>query len=160
MPRIGITEGAKAPLFDRLAQPARGGRNSESRVHGTLDRDGIARSIQRELERLLNTRCPYPAASLVPGARSVIDYGLPDYSAMYTQNPDDHKKLTTLIRQTIEAFEPRLRNVRVEIQLFGNSEKALLVKLAGSLAVGNVMERVSFAVGVTSAGNQGAGIGN
>lgn len=159
MPRIGITEGARAPLFDRLAQPARGGR-SGGKTQGTLDRDGIARSLQRELERLLNTRCPYPAASLVPGHRSVIDYGLPDYSAMYTKNPDDHKKLSTLIRQTIEAFEPRLRDIRVEVQLLGNSEKALLVKLAGSLSIGSVMERVTFAVGVTAEGTQGAGIGN
>ena len=79
---------------------------------------------------------------------------------MYTQNPDDHKRLSTLIRQTIEAFEPRLRNVRIEVQVLGNSEKALLVKLAGSLSVGSVMERVTFAVGVTGEGYQGAGLGN
>ena len=159
MPRIGITEGARAPLFDRLAQTPRSARSS-AKEQGTLDRAGIARSIQLELERLLNTRCPFPAAALVAAERSVIDYGLPDYSAMYTQNPDDRKKLAALIRSTIEAFEPRLNNVRVEVQILGNSEKALLVKLAGMVRVGRVMERVTFAVDVTAEGHQGAGLGN
>lgn len=157
MPRIGITEGARALLFDRLAQGADRGRQPKQ---GMLDRNGIARSIQVELERLLNTRSPYPADALVAGTRTVIDYGLPDYSAMYTQNPDDQKKLAALVRSTIEAFEPRLRNVRVEAQILGNSEKALLVKVGGMVQIGKVMERVTFAVNVSGESMQGAGLGN
>lgn len=157
MPGIGIKEGVRAPLFDRLSEaPEYGGGRAPA---GVLDRAGQYESLQRELGRLLNTRSPYPDGKPAQGERTVIDYGLPDYSAMYTRNREDHKKLAALVRGTIEAFEPRLSQVSVEAEVLGNSEKAVLVKVSGVMAIGRIRERVAFAINVTGEDLRGSGLG-
>lgn len=153
MPSIAITEGVRAPLFDRLAEEERG-------RAGILDRAELYQSLQRELERLLNTRSPHLGDQLPVGERTVIDYGLPDYTAMYTRSHEDQKRLAALIRGTIEAYEPRLSEVRVEAEVLGNSEKAVLVKVAGVVALGRIMERVSFVINVTGEDLRGRRIGD
>lgn len=159
MPGMRVTEGARQPLFDRLAESPAESIDTRGPL-GVLDRAGLYASLQRELERLLNTRSPHTAGALAPAERSVIDYGLPDYSQMYTRSREDQKKLAELVRRTIEAFEPRLSQVRVEAEVLGDSDKALLVKVAGVLAFGPVTERVSFAVHASGEGLRGAGLGS
>ncbi len=154
---IGIREGVRAPLFDRLSEaPESGGTPAPA---GVLDRARQCESLQRELGRLLNTRSSYPSGKPTPDERTVIDYGLPDYSAMYTQNPEDRIKLAALVQGTIEAFEPRLSQVEVEAEILGNSEKALLVKVAGTMTIGRISERVTFAIDVTGEDSKGSGLG-
>jgi type VI secretion system protein ImpF len=157
MPAIGIKEGARAPLFDRLSETPEGGTRAPA---GVLDRAGQCESLQRELERLLNTRSPSPSGKLAPPERTVIDYGLPDYSAMYTRSREDQKELAGLVRETIEAFEPRLSQVKVEAEVLGDGEKAVLVKVTGAMAIGRITERVSFAVQVSGADLRGSGLGS
>jgi len=161
MARAGVTIGARAPLFDRLA-------GREAVPYGDpplplriLDRAGLMESLQRELRRLLNTRRPeFKSAALAGTEPTVIEYGLPDYSAMYTQNTEDRKKLANLVQSTIESFEPRLRDPKVEVTVLGNSEKALLVKVAGTVQIGRETERVSFAVSVSGTGPEEAALGS
>ncbi len=158
MQSIGIREGVRAPLFDRLSEMPETG-DSTSAPAGVLDRARQCESLQRELGRLLNTRSPSPSRKWEPGERTVIDYGLPDYSAMYTRSPDDQRKLAALMRETIEAFEPRLSQVNVEAEVLGNSEKAVLVKVAGVMAIGRIRERVAFAIDVTGEDLRRSGLG-
>jgi len=138
----------------RAAFRPAGGRESQSagdppRALRILDRAALRESLQRELQRLLNTRRPeFKSKALAGVDPSVVEYGLPDYSAMYTRNPEDQKKLASLIRSTIESFEPRLRDPKVEATVLGTSEKALLVKVAGAVAIGREVERMSFAVSI------------
>jgi type VI secretion system lysozyme-like protein len=153
MARAGLIDGARAPLFDRLAGSEPVSNADPPRPLRILDRAGLSESLQRELQRLLNTRRPvFKSAALAGEEPTVIEYGLPDYSAMYTQNPEDQKKLADLVRSTIEAFEPRLRQPNVEVKILGNSEKSLLVKVAGSVTIGRETVRMAFAVSV-SGGN-------
>lgn len=161
MARAGVTDGARAPLFDRLA-------GREAVPYGDppcplriLDRTELNESLQRELQRLLNTRRPeFKSAALADMEPTVIEYGLPDYSAMYTQNPEDKKKLVNLIQSTIERFEPRLRDVKVEAAILGNSEKSLLVKVAGTVQIGRETERMSFALSVSGNRPEEAALGS
>ena len=157
MQSIGIREGVRAPLFDRLSETPESG--STPAPAGVLDRARQCESLQRELGRLLNTRSPYPAGRPAPGERTVIEYGLPDYSAMYTRNSEDQIKLAALVRGTIEAFEPRLREVKVEAEILGNSERALLVKVSGTMAIGRISERVAFTIDVAGEDSKGSGLG-
>lgn len=145
----GPVTGARAPLFERLVehQP---NESEEARPQRVLDREGLQRSLQRELERLLNTRTPRAADALAQEERTVLDYGLPDYSAMYTHSPEDQARLAALVRSTIEAFEPRLRGVAVGVEPLHDSEKSLLVRVSGEMILGRVSERVAFVVGVNS----------
>jgi type VI secretion system lysozyme-like protein len=161
MARAGVTVGARAPLFDRLA-------GREAVQYGDpplplriLDRAGFMESLQRELRRVLNTRRPEFKSTALGGTEpTVIEYGLPDYSAMYTQNTEDKKKLANLVQSTIERFEPRLRDPKVEVTVLGNSEKALLVKVAGTVQFGRETERVSFAVSVSGKGPEESALGS
>jgi len=159
MAGIGIKEGVRAPLFDRLSltpevKTARANK-------GFLDRIGQRESLQRELSRLLNTRSPTPTGKKSPpGGRTVIDYGLPDYSAMYTRSTEDQKKLADLVRRTVEAYEPRLSQVKVEAEVLGDSEKAVMVRIAGELSNGSIMERVSFTLQVTGEDLRGSRLGS
>ena len=158
MSGISIKDGVRAPLFDRLSEtPEVRGARSPS---GVLDRAGQRESLQRELTRLLNTRSSYPSEAKGQAVRSVIDYGLPDYSAMHTHSPEDKKKLADLVRRTVEAFEPRLGQVNVEAELLGNSEKALLVQVTGVFANGRIRDRVSFALQVSGEDLTGSRIGS
>lgn len=158
MSGIGIKEGARAPLFDRLsAIPEVAGGRVPS---GTLDRAGQRESLQRELNRLLNTRSSNTSSGKAQGERTVIDYGLPDYSAMYTRSPEDQKKLAELVRQTVVAFEPRLSQIKVEAEVLGNSDKTMLVKVSGALASGRLRERVSFSLQVSGEDLRGGRLGS
>lgn len=162
MATLDHLHGARVPLFDRFHPDGEGGRGSASLLEWHAARqDGmeraaspLERSIERELSRLLNTRCPCTMEQLATRERSVVDYGLPDYSALYTANLDDQKRLAMLVRDTIAAFEPRLREVRVEIARIPNSRHALRVSVGGMVLIEGRLEPVSFNV---SANGENAG---
>lgn len=132
----------RLPLFDRLVPPL----HRESGLSPHIE-PGIAEaieSVRRDLERLLNTRARPESARNGPETLTAIDYGLPDFAFLSSANPADQGLLSSAIVRRIEAFEPRLRNVRVA--LFPS--KAGPHKLAGALTadvlIGYLAERVSF----------------
>lgn len=137
------TEGARAPLFDRLTDldPRS---QTEPRPLRTLNRRELRASVRRELERLLNTRCSIPLPLLYERERSVVDYGIPDFTFLSPQNPDDQRRLAWVLSRTVAAFEPRLRNVRVTVEGAAQNPRALLVRLDGDLVVESITEPVSF----------------
>jgi type VI secretion system protein ImpF len=127
------TKHVRAPLFDRLTSPVR-----------SLDRSGLLESVRRELERLLNTRTPVPAVRLAAETRTVIDYGIPDFASFSPGNPDDRQRLADLVARTIEAFEPRLRNVRVQVEEVRGEHEVLRARLDADLVAETISEPVSF----------------
>jgi len=149
--------GARAPLFDRFGAAGEGASPLLDWAPARRDGDDVVlsaleRSIGQELARLLNTRCGATLAVLATRERSVIDYGLPDYATLYTNNVDDQRRLTALVQDTIVAFEPRLRAVRVTVELLGNSRHALRVLVDAQVLVHGRLEPVSFRVGAHDEG--------
>lgn len=72
----------------------------------------IQESVCAELSRLLNTRRhrePYLRQA------NVLDYGLPDWSSVSRHNTEEQGRLLRIIQSTIQQYEPRLKNVRVEV---------------------------------------------
>ena len=133
----------RMPLFDRLVD--RDPRlPHELRPTRTLDRRGLRESVRRELEQLLNTRCPFPAHRLPIGKRSVIDYGVPDFTVFSARSFDDRVRLAELLRRTIEAFEPRLIDVQVSLELMPGNDLALLGFIEAKMLTDLVPEPVSF----------------
>jgi type VI secretion system protein ImpF len=100
--------------------------------------------VRRELGRLLNTRCSIPLHQLGEEERSVVNYGIPDFSSLSPHNADDRALIAAVVGQTIAAFEPRLRHVRVEAGPASGAESALWLNISAELIVGMFTEPVSF----------------
>jgi len=136
-------EGGRALLFERLAggdpRDAREGARP-FRVHETAS---LKESVRRELVRLLNTRSTAGLGSR-GGEMSVLDYGVPDFTALSALSGDDRVKLSAAVAQAIAAFEPRLRDVRVSAEGLRSNDRALILRLDALLVVGDHAEPVSF----------------
>ena len=147
-------EGARALLFDRLVDldPLQAVERQPLRV---LDRDGLRESVRREVARLLNTRAPLPPSARAGRERTVLEYGLPDFSARYTRDPDAQAEMAREIERCIDAYEPRLRGVRVEVEPMANSQRELAVRVSGLMVSGDVVEPVSFPVAIEEAFHTG-----
>ena len=136
--------GARALLFDRLVDIGDG--HEVEQPLRILNQKQLKDSVRRELERLLNTRCSIPLHQIGDEERSVINYGIPDFSSLSPHNADDHALIASIVAQTITAFEPRLRQVRVEVGPVFSAESALWLNISAELVVGLYSEPVSFPV--------------
>jgi type VI secretion system protein ImpF len=138
-------EGGRWLLFERLVDKGRYGgedvRNGPrpSRVHET---SALKESVKRELAKLLNTRSKAPLDG--GGELSVLDYGLPNFAPLSARSGDDRARLSAAVTRSIEAFEPRLRQVRVTAEGFRANDRALILRLDAVLVVGEHTEAVSF----------------
>lgn len=137
------TEGAPVPLFDRLAdeQPSV---PAEPRPRRHMDLDGLADSVRREIETLLSTRCPWPEDRIDYDNRTVIDYGLVDLAAYFTNDIQDQRRMSQHIARTIAAYEPRLREVKVTVERQHLEVRALDVLIEGVLRFGTIVEPIAF----------------
>jgi type VI secretion system lysozyme-like protein len=119
----------------------------EPRPLRTLSRRELRESVRRELDRLLNTRCPLPTEVREERERSVIDYGVPDFSALNPLSPDDQELLALQLKHTIETYEPRLQDVRITAEPPKTDfHKSLLFRIDAVLSVESIREPVSFPV--------------
>ncbi len=75
----------------------------------------VTQAVRRDLENLLNTRrrCGLIPAGLEELDVSLVTYGLPDFSQFNLQQPEERDRLRAEIEETIRAFEPRFKSVRV-----------------------------------------------
>jgi type VI secretion system protein len=87
-------------LLERL-----GSRNPVQALTARENPEEIARSILRHLRNMLNTRQGHVLTQPL--------YGMPDMTEFVQTFPDTVASMQTAIRQSIERFEPRLRNVAV-----------------------------------------------
>ncbi len=141
-------EGVRAPLFDRLVDE-HPGEASEPHPFRVLSLAGLKASVGRELERLLNTRCPLTVEEVERRElRTVLEYGLPDFGAMFTRDRAGWQILEKSVRRTIEAFEPRLEDPVVTVLGPGDDERTLRIVIRGSLRVGREIEAVSFPMAI------------
>lgn len=138
------TGGARALLFERLVdlEPER---KEEAQPFRVLNREELRESVRRELGRLLNTRCPVPLDRLAEEERTVINYGLPDFTSLSPQSVHDRKLICELISQSITAYEPRLRNVRVCADCYEEDERRLQITVEAELVTDWVIEISSYA---------------
>ena len=138
--------GARALLFECLEE---GGDAGSCRVHG---RERLRESVARELSRLLNTRCALRPEELAGRPRTVLEYGVADWSPAHVADPGARDALAAEMRRAVEAYEPRLRQVRVRVAPAPGRERALVAIVEGVLASEGGEEPVSFPVDVDGAG--------
>lgn len=143
-------DGARALIFERLVDLEAKSSPGEQRPLRILDKRELKESVRRELGRLLNTRCSLPSQLLGQEERTVLDYGIPDFSSFSPHNADDHRLIASIIGQTIAAFEPRLQQVRVQVEQFLESERSLRIKIDALLVTETITESVSFPVRINN----------
>jgi type VI secretion system protein ImpF len=141
------TEGAPAPLFDRLADTGSAVTVADGSVTAArgrmLDRAALMASVARELEHLLGSRASLPADALDGRRRSTIDYGIPDVS-VYALDGHGPAEMARRIGDAILAYEPRLARPRVTIEPDPLRRDGAFVRIEGALLLGPVMEPVVF----------------
>lgn len=123
--------GFEPSLFDKLFGDLP---NSAARRRLSLQQliDGVA----RDLEALLNTRVIVDDTMLTDFptvGRSVIGFGLADFAALNLASVHDRRRICTAIEAAINAYEPRLKEVRVELEQGLKTVNALLFSIHAML---------------------------
>jgi len=98
----------------------------------------IRAGIRRDLENLLNTRLyrEFSLDSYPELKKSVVNYGLPDFSTVQLGSLEEHQRLRTIIEDTIRRFESRLDAVDIEIvDKTDTEDRTLYMKISAVLMV-------------------------
>lgn len=135
----------RAPLLDRLidADPA----NSREPVQQRLLNTGqIKALVVRDLENLLNSRRSITplSAELRELQRSVVTYGLKDFSALGADSLQVRQTIRKDVETAIARFEPRLKNVKVVLETGDREVRNLRFQIAALLVVDPIREPVTF----------------
>lgn len=144
----------RAGLLDRLLDDEPGGPPERPPMR-TQSRNEFARSIVRDLKWLLNTRCTARFdLGKEAGPRSVLDFGLDDFTHLGPASYDDRELLARQLREAIKAFEPRLQIRQVTVEPIAGQHRALEARFQAFLLTEDAREPVSFRVRVdTSEGD-------
>ena len=143
-----LIKGARALLFDRLVDEEVH-QEEEARPLRVHDEYSLRKSVQQELMRLLNTRCPGTRWPLDPEDRTVLDYGIPDFSWMSAASGADREELGRIIERAIAAYEPRLRDVQVAFTPSPDNRSAVRGEIHAVLLLEKLKEPVSFQLVIT-----------
>lgn len=132
-------------LFDRLLDvPVRG---SSSATVSRVSPEDMKDSVVRDLEALLNTRSAIPEDLLQAFpecSRSIVTYGLNDFADRSISSPDDRAYICKCIQKAITLHEPRLRKVRVQLDVRENGVNRLNFSIKALLVVNVLQESVNF----------------
>lgn len=135
-----LVKGGVVPLFDRLASAP----SEHARAAHLETMESLQDSIGRELRRLFNTRSPLSAAEYAQGNGTVLEYGIPDFSALSAQNAADLQQLSATLRQAVQRYEPRLSDVTVQVSATPNRHEVALVRIGAQARAGLALRRVDF----------------
>lgn len=137
---------ALMPLLDRLIDDAPDAERDPPEF-GADTADGLRRSVQRDLEALLNARrrwrsWPDRYSEL---AVSPVGYGIADFATGSFNDPHERDQLRARIEQTIRRFEPRLANIHVTLLDAKDSLEATLnLRITAMLLIDPAPEPIAF----------------
>lgn len=118
MSRFENSQGLMPSMLDRLIDPESGGTMAR-RGYGL---EQMVEVVRRDLEDLLNTRQSSIPSAFTELRKSVLAYGLPDFTSMNAYTSEERGKLGAIIERIVEQHEPRLRNVRAILVQSGGSD--------------------------------------
>jgi type VI secretion system protein ImpF len=107
----------------------------------------LKQAVTRDLEALLNTRQELLKAlpsEYTEIRRSLVTYGLPDFTTCSLLNPADRNRIRRALEQAIAAFEPRLDRVRITLEQPRPYENVLRFHIEALLRVDPAPEPVTF----------------
>ena len=133
--------GGPIPLFDKLDQRAAPPGHEAGQG---LSADGVEASVERELQRLLNSRSLIGLSEFTSAPRTVLEYGIPDYTALSVRSDTDRAQIAAAISYAIAQFEPRLRNAVVTPLGAANGITIALFQIEADLPIAHTVRRVRF----------------
>lgn len=137
-----MIKGFEPSLFDKLFDDLPVGA-----ARRRLSLEQLKDSVARDLEALLNTRVVFDEVSVKAfpfAARSVAGFGLADFAGLSLANVYDRQRICASIEGAISAHEPRLREVRVALELHRKTVNALYFSINAVLFVRPAQEPVAF----------------
>ena len=140
-------------LFERLAEPARrcGGWILRPASTPAETRAQVESSVAREIGALLNSRIARDVDAIDPLDRTVLDYGLPDYTGRSALSGSDRTAIARATERAIRAFEPRLASPKVSVIEEEVGSRSLDFRIAGTLVVNKVPAMHAFALSLMAA---------
>lgn len=133
-------------LLDRLIDNDPEREQDEPQSENQILRD-IQISVRRDIEDLLNTRfrCAVWPPQFNGLEDSLINYGLPDFTAAGLNIVNDNELLTRSIEDAISRFEPRLCNVKVErVRGVESIDRTFRFRILGTLQLESVEQEIRF----------------
>jgi type VI secretion system protein ImpF len=134
------------PLFDRIAEP-----DGFTQDGPTALADALRASIARDLARLLNTRSRLGFEAFAECEGSVLDYGMPDFTARSMESGEDRDAIAAAMARAIALFEPRLANVTVHLAPASVTRRAPPVAIRGEMRAGAAVHHVAFELAADAA---------
>jgi type VI secretion system protein ImpF len=135
---------AQASILDRLLD--HDPKAASEPVRDRLSVRQIKDAVVRDLEYLLNTRrqilVPSPEYHEVHS--SLYMYGLQDFTLKNPASPMIKQQLRQVIERTISRFEPRLKNVTVQIEAPSQNARDLRFRITAMLVIEPISEPVIF----------------
>lgn len=132
-------------VFDRLIdfEPTATQEAPKSRSKSLRE---LKQAVRRDIEWLLNTR-HYSGEvdeKLKEIRKSVVFYGLPDFTALSVKNDSEQKRLTKSLETAIKYFEPRFIDLKVTMEPIRDTDKLLRFRIEASLDIDPVPEPITF----------------
>jgi len=106
----------------------------------------LKQSVRRDLEWLLNTRC-YPEnvdENLEEVLKSVVFFGLPDFTAVSAKSHIEQKRLTQALTAAIKNFEPRFTDLKVTLEPISDIDRLLKFRIEANLDIEPTPEPIVF----------------
>src|SRR5262245_50225207 len=113
MANVEAQVGLLPSIIDRLIDPESAG----NAIMIGYDTRTMAEAVRRDLEDLLNTRnSELPYGDRLPEvSTSIVQFGLPDLVSAQALTDDQRRAIGRTIVEVIERYEPRLKDVRVQL---------------------------------------------
>lgn len=132
-------------VFDRLLdfEPRMSTEAPKSRSKSMSE---LKLAVRRDLEWLLNSR-NYQTnldEKLEEVPKSVIAYGLPDFTGISVRNHKEMKDLAEGLAKAITHFEPRFLDLKVNLEPVDNTERVLKFRIEAYLNVEPAPEPITF----------------
>lgn len=146
MPRADREPNIAPSLLDRLLDDAPEETHEPAWARIQTVRQ-LEAAVARDLEELLNCRREMTGeipADCVEVGRSLLSYGLPDFTSFSLTGERDRARIRRMLEETIVAFEPRLQRVRVTLEPPREHEKGLRFRVDALLRVDPAPQPVTF----------------
>lgn len=140
-----MINGFEPSLLDKLLDD--NVRSPSSGIVEQLSMEQVKESVARDLEALLNSRLVMSEETLKPYPqcrRSVLNYGLNDFSGLSLANSFDRAFVCRSLEQAILRHEPRLTNVRATLEMDYYASSKLHFAISALLVIYPAQEPVSF----------------
>lgn len=135
-----LVRGSPVPLFDRLSSV----HGSEGQRQQLLTPEQLEVSIGRELSRLMNTRSRLSPSEFAASTGTTLDYGIPDISALSPKSHPDLDLLQATIKQAVNHYEPRLKDVTVKAFPAPSAGGSAALVIGGTVTIGLKLRQLNF----------------